>query len=161
MSSKDRLTTAQWVLERTLGWIAAAEIKVGVVVTIDIAMMGGLAAAYSTATSRTQWAYGSTVVSAALAVVAMACAAMSVKPRLDGPNHSLLYFGRVSAMPRADYIEKFRKVTDEDLLNDLTEQIHRNAEIAKIKHVWVTRAINWSFLSSISWAVAVALLVKA
>lgn len=40
-SDKERLQTAQWVLERNLAWIAAAEVKVGVIVAIDTAMLGG------------------------------------------------------------------------------------------------------------------------
>lgn len=33
--SQDKLSSAQWILERTLGWIAAAEIKVGAITAID------------------------------------------------------------------------------------------------------------------------------
>jgi len=43
---KERIITAQWVLERNLAWIAAAEVKVGVVVAINTAMLGGLGASY-------------------------------------------------------------------------------------------------------------------
>ena len=48
-TENERLQTAQWVLERNLGWIAAAEVKVGAIVAIDTAMLGGLGAAFSTA----------------------------------------------------------------------------------------------------------------
>ena len=41
--AKDRLTTAQWILERNLAWIAAADAKVAIIVTINVAMLGGLA----------------------------------------------------------------------------------------------------------------------
>ncbi|WP_233099873.1 hypothetical protein, partial [Acidovorax sp. IB03] len=41
-TENERLQTAQWVLERNLGWIAAAEVKVGVIVAIDTAMLGGV-----------------------------------------------------------------------------------------------------------------------
>jgi len=43
----ERLRVAQWVLERNLGWIAASEVKAGVVVAIDTAMFGALATAFS------------------------------------------------------------------------------------------------------------------
>lgn len=160
MSANERLATAQWILERTLGWIAAAEIKVGVVLSIDIAMMGGLAAAYAAATTKTPAIYGSTASAAAFAVAALACAAMSIKPRLDGPAQSLLYFGRVAELSRADYLARLKSASDEALLDDWAEQIHRNAEIAKVKHIWVTRSVVWSFLAAIPWAIAVSLLVR-
>ena len=41
--SNKRLLTAQWVMDVNLKWIAAAEVKTGVVVTLSVAMLGGLA----------------------------------------------------------------------------------------------------------------------
>lgn len=38
MKNEERLQIAQWILERNLAWIAAAEVKVGVIVAIDVAM---------------------------------------------------------------------------------------------------------------------------
>ncbi len=59
MTTKDRLAIAQWVLERHLAWIAAAEVKVGVIVALDTALLGGLAAAFgvSEISARGAWAY--------------------------------------------------------------------------------------------------------
>ena len=158
---KSRLATAQWVLERTLGWISAAEIKVGVIVTIDVGMLGGLAAAFAATPKKTPWVYVLAISAAALAVVALGCAAYAVKPRLDGPKKSLLFFGRITDLPRADFVDRFKTESDEELLDDWTEQIHRNAEIAKEKHAWVTKAMAWSFLSAIPWVLAVAILANA
>ena len=160
LSTNDKLAAAQWVFERTLGWIAAAEIKIGIVLTIDFAMMGALAAAFSAATVKTTWIYFLVSISAIWAVFAVICSALSLAPRLDGPTQSLLYFGRIAEIPRGDFIERFKKSSLEDLLTDWTEQIHRNAEIAKSKHIWVKHALIWSFLSTIPWAVAIALLVR-
>lgn len=159
--TKERLATAQWVFERVLGWIAQAEIKVGIVVTIDIAMLGGLAAAFSEVSTRTCWMYLFSILSASFAVVGFICAAFSVLPRLDGPERSFLYFGRIAGLQRAEYLEGFKQASDEDLLNDWIEQIHRNAEIAKTKHMWVKKAMWWSFLSAIPWVISIALLVEA
>ncbi len=44
--AKDRLTTAQWILERNLAWIEAADAKVAIIVTINVAMLGGLAGTF-------------------------------------------------------------------------------------------------------------------
>jgi hypothetical protein len=160
MDTQQRLATSQWILERTLGWIAAAEVKVGVLLTIDIAMLGGLAAAYSAVTNKTDFEYGFTVSTAALSFVAAACGAMCIKPRTDGPKHSLVFFGPITDMSSADYSDRFRLASDSELLADITEQIHRNAQIASIKHKWVQRATAWSFLSAATWAVSVGLLVR-
>ncbi|MBO9688018.1 MAG: hypothetical protein J7598_15535 [Mitsuaria chitosanitabida] len=46
MSSKnERLQTVQWVFERQLAWIAAADAKVAVVITLDLALIAAAAAA--------------------------------------------------------------------------------------------------------------------
>lgn len=159
---KERLDFAQWVLERNLSWIAAAEVKVGVIVTIDMAMLGGLAAAFGTlkAVERTACvSLGTLIVSAPIAI-AIFCAGMSLLPRMDGPTHSLLFFGRIAQLDKANYLAKFRQATDGELLDDLTAQIHRNAEIAATKFSWVRRSMWWSFLSVIPWIISISMLMK-
>ena len=155
-----RMLTAQWVFERNLAWIAAAEVKVGVVIALDVAMLGGLAVAYRSATMRTTWAYFCVTVAVTVLLIALGCAAAVVLPRLAGPRNSLLYFGRIAGTSCADYVEAFSKATDQALLADWAEQIHRNAQIANMKHGWVRRAVLWSFLAAVPWAASIGLLVK-
>lgn len=163
MSDKrERLSMAQWVLERNLAWIAAAEVKVGVVVAIDIAMLGGLAAAFTASdqSTRTAWAFLCALSAAGTSAIAVFCAAMSVLPRVSGPAHSLLFFGRIVEMDSTTYSDEFRKATDTKLLDDLTAQIHRNAEIAVSKFGWVRKSMGWSFFSVIPWIAAIAMLIR-
>lgn len=40
----NRLQTAHWIFERQLSWIAAAEVKVGVLVALNTGMLGGASA---------------------------------------------------------------------------------------------------------------------
>jgi hypothetical protein len=86
-NDKERLQLAQWVLERNLAWIAAAELKVGVIVAIDIAMLGGVGAAFSASdpAARTAWAHVWTFVAAIAGAGGLICAAMAVLPRITGP----------------------------------------------------------------------------
>ncbi len=153
-----RIATAQWMLERQLGWIAGAEIKVGLVITLDIAMLGGIAATFSASPTKTAWAYLMVIVACSLALIGLACAAYAVNPRLDGPTRSLLYFGRIAETTEPDYVQAFNRTTDEQILEDWLVQVHRNAEIATVKHRWVKRAIYSSFLSTPPWVIAIALL---
>lgn len=161
-TENERLKTAQWVLERNLAWIAAAEVKVGAVVAIDTAMLGGLGAAFSAAdgATRTHWAWFFSIAAVVCLGVGMFCAAMAVLPRITGPAKSLLFFGRVGPCANAEYIHNFKTATDADLLEDWTAQIHRNAQIACDKFAWVRKAMWWSFLSVLSWLPAVILLVS-
>lgn len=159
---QQRLTTAQWVFERHLTWIAAAEVKVGVIVAIDTALLGGLAAAFSASESATRsaWAIFFTLMAAGFGALGLFCAAMVVLPRTNGPNSSLLFFGPIAAQDAASYGEQFNKATDEQLLMDWTDQIHRNAQIARDKYEWVRKSMWWSFLAAALSLIAISLLVK-
>jgi Family of unknown function (DUF5706) len=161
-SEKERLLVAQWVLERNLAWIVAAEVKVGVSVAIDTAMLGGLGAAFSAseAATRTAWSY-LWVVSAAIALAGgLFCAAMAVLPRVNGPVRSLVFFGRIAPLDEATYIDQFKQATTLHLLDDWTAQIHRNAQIARDKFAWVRKGMYWSFLSVSPWFAAIIMLLK-
>lgn len=156
-----RLQTAQWVLERNLAWIAAAEVKVGVIVAIDTAMLGGLGAAFSAADfkMRTYWAILFTLVAAILLAGGLITAAMTVLPRMKGPTKSLLFFGRIGEMAEPDYIKAFKVATVQQLFEDWSAQIHRNAHIACHKFKLVRQAMMWSFLSILPWFAAIVTLI--
>lgn len=160
MTIKNKIADAQWILEKNLSWIASADVKAGVIITLNIAMLGGLAATYADASVRQQCLSFQFVTTAAiLEILSTAFTAFAIFPRLDGPDRSLIYFGKITHLTLAEYNNEFRKASDNDFLSDLTEQIHRNAEIAKVKHIWVKRATITSFISSISWVLAIYTLI--
>lgn len=161
-SEKERLLVAQWVLERNLTWVAAAEVKVGVIVAIDTALLGSVGAAYAgaDAVARTAWAYLWAIGAGVAAAVGIFCAAMAVLPRLDGPAKSLVFFGRIGTLDQAEYCEKFKNASDVQLLEDWTAQIHRNAQIACDKFSWVRASMYWSFISVLPWFAAILTLLR-
>ncbi|MCK9389757.1 MAG: DUF5706 domain-containing protein [Sulfuritalea sp.] len=158
-NEQDRFRAAQWILERQIGWIATADVKVGVIVAIQTAMVGGLAAALGTTPQKTEWALGCAIVAFICAIGAFMCAAFAVFPRTDGPPKSLLYFGRICALKQSDYVSQLRFATGDELLTDCADQIHCNAKIAETKHCWVKNAMIWSFLAAPPWVIAILLLV--
>lgn len=160
--AKQRLEHAKWLFERTLHWIATADIKVGTAMALDTAMFGGLAAAYGLSDSHahTAWLYVTAVLSCFCLIAAVFCAAMASIPRMLGPVASNIYFARISEQSVDVYIDTFSKLDESDFLNDLITQIHRNAEIATAKHTWVRKGLVWSFLASGPWAVAIIILVN-
>ena len=158
---KDRLTTAQWILERNLAWIAAADAKVAISVTINVAMLGGLAGIFGwTEANRTHWADLACVVAVFLSSAAVFCAAMAIFPRTNGPKQSLLFSVPVADRDLPDYQAALKDCSDELLLKDWAGQIHRNAEIAKIKFAWVRLAMIWSFLGVPAWVVAISVMLS-
>lgn len=159
---KQRIEAARWVFERTLGWIAAADVKVAVVIALDTAMLGGLAAAFAGSDYhlRTGWCYFFVVAATAGMAFALFCTGMAAIPRMRGPLNSMIFFGRVAEKDLDNYVDEFSKMNEQAFLADLAAQIHRNSQIASEKHHWVRRGLFWSFLSAGAWIVAIALLVK-
>lgn len=159
---KQRIEYAKWLFERTLGWIATADVKVGVAMALDTAMLGGLATAFAASDpqQRTAWCYLALLAAVAAMVIAMFCAAMAAIPRMLGPVKSMIFFARIKEKSVADYVDQFALLSERDLLTDLTTQIHRNAEIATEKHRWVRKSLIASFLGVVPWGMAIVLLVK-
>ncbi|PKO49184.1 MAG: hypothetical protein CVU31_01530 [Betaproteobacteria bacterium HGW-Betaproteobacteria-4] len=157
---QERFKFAQWLLERQIGWIAIADVKIGVIIAIQTAMAGGLAAALGFVPQKTEWAILFTVAAFVCAIGAFVCASQALFPRTDGPEKSMIFFGRICSEPRPDFIGKFRAATELELLEDCAAQVHRNAEIAAEKHHWVKNALIWSFLSAPPWVIAIVLLAQ-
>lgn len=161
-NAEKQIEHTKWLLERTLGWVAAADVKVGVAMALDTAMFGGLAAAYgaSDQATRTAWATLALTTACAFLAVAVLCAAMAAIPRVLGPVSSNIYFGRIAETEVSEYCHAFARMDDDAFLIDLTTQVHRNSEIATSKHAWVRKSLILSFLASVPWAVSVILLLK-
>lgn len=160
MDDKERIEHARWILERNIGWIAQAEVKVAVVISLDAAMVTALAAAYTSASSRTVESVVLTVLCGLVFLGAFVSSFMVVKPRIGGPTSSFVYFGKVVQKDSVVFSDDFAKASESLFLRDLTDQVHRNAEIACEKHEWVRKAVMWSFLAGAFWVPSIALLVK-
>jgi len=156
---QERLSTAQWVLERQLAWIAQAELKAGAVLTVQLALLGGVSGLYAAATPTTGGGVVLCALVALLALVSAFCAGMVVKPRVSGPVVSLLFFGKVVEIDEGEYAKRFRNVSNDDLLLDWSVQIHRNAAIANDKHRWVARAVQFGLAAGFALAPLAAVLL--
>ncbi|WP_050465754.1 Pycsar system effector family protein [Herbaspirillum autotrophicum] len=162
LKGHSRLESAQWVFERQISWINGADVKVGVIVALDLALIGGLASAFniSDEASRYWWTYALIGATALLLALALLFAAIALNPKTNGPAQSLLFFGPISKKIVFDYQSQFLAATEEELLLDWTQQIHRNALIACDKYRFVRRSMTCSFLASVPWIAAVAFLMK-
>lgn len=162
MTDQERLKTAQWIFERNLAWIASADAKAAFIVAVDTAMLAGLAAAYGSATSQARTAWAILFCSVAVGAIALAifCTAIAVLPRTTGPKYSVLFFAKIADLKSEDYMAKLATASASELLADWAAQIHRNAQIARDKHSWIAKSMNWSFLAGIPWLGAIFLLVK-
>lgn len=160
-SNSQRIAVLEGELSRLLGWINTAETKISLVLAVSTAMLGALAVLSPVCS-------GWTIFPAILASVATLCLVLSIIssavssfPRTDGPDGSLIYFGGITSLDLPTYITSISNLTEDQYINDLTCQCHRNAQIAERKFTWVKRAIICLFLSLVPWALSLFLLYSA
>jgi hypothetical protein len=173
MTTQERLATAQWIFERNLGWISSADAKVAVLATIDVAMFGGLAAAFALPTSTpNNYTWCAIGVACLFLIFSLVAAFAVLRPNTTPGRHaigpsapqqmppnSLVFFGEVSKQTCAEYTYALETASAADLLKDWARQIHRNAEIAAVKHRRLKLAMTGTFLALVPWSYSIVALV--
>ncbi len=175
INAKERLATAQWILERNLAWIGAADVKVGVLATLDVAVFGGLAAAYALPTKAQHpvWAWAAIAMACAGLLFSLCAAFLVLMPNIKGATkrrgksalllpvaaRSLVFFGEINEQSCEQYSDALTTKSDDDLLKDWARQIHRNAQLAAAKHQMLKLAMGSTAFALIPWLVAIVKLV--
>jgi hypothetical protein len=147
----NKLEQAKWIFERNLQWIAAAEVKIGFIITLDIAMLAALAGLYSTAKSHPLTLTLLVIVTSSLLFLSLLAAVSSFIPRLNGPDNSLIFFGKIAAINEHAFHKRYQAISEEEFLDDLLQQIYRNAQIASEKHRNVRQSLLAAVLAAPIW----------
>ncbi|SSY68811.1 Pycsar system effector family protein [Alcaligenes faecalis] len=145
----------QYILDKQLGWICAADSRLSLVLPLSTAMLGGLAV-YATKPSTWTLIVG---IPAGLAILLLCmsilfCAFASF-PRTGGTKESLLFFGGIASREVSWFRASVKAVNKVDFQDDLIEQCHINAQIASLKFIWVKRAMASMLAAMLPWAFAV------
>jgi hypothetical protein len=156
----DKRALLETTLSRQLQWIAAADSKVSPVATVDLAMLGVLAAV---APASKEW----TGVSIALTALALASLSASLlhllvatSPRTRDPVGSLIYFGGITQRTEEEFVEEMQNLQAEQYELDLARQTYRNACIAGEKYKYVKTGTRLLYAAIIPWTLAVYLLIS-
>ncbi|OGF21126.1 hypothetical protein A2Y83_02700 [Candidatus Falkowbacteria bacterium RBG_13_39_14] len=68
-----------------------------------------------------------------------------ILPRVKKKEHSTLFhFSNIADLPKEEFSEKMRNLTEEEVLHNAIYQLYENAQIAKIKYYDVLKA--WQYL---------------
>jgi hypothetical protein len=148
------METLEKILSRNLGWIAAADAKVGPALAISTAMPGTLAAFFGTSTNPGLFPLAFLALAVLFLLASIVFLGTAIFPRVKGPINSVIFFGGISVLPRDRYIRKIESLTENELYRDLAEQCHRNAQIASAKYQSVRRAMACLLASIAPWIVA-------
>ncbi|HEY0022233.1 MAG TPA: Pycsar system effector family protein [Longimicrobium sp.] len=156
----DKHALLETMLSRQLQWIAAADLKVSPLATVDIAMFGVLAAV---APGPKVW----TGVSITLTVLALATLSASLlhllvatSPRTRDPVGSLIYFGGITQRTEEEFVVEMQNLKADQYELDLARQTYRNACIAGEKYKHVKTGTRFLYAAIIPWTLAVYLLIS-
>jgi hypothetical protein len=157
----DKINTLEKILDRQLAWISRADTRISLVLPLATAMLGSLAAL---APKPTNWEILPAIlasISAILIVLAMIFSSLACFPRVAGPKSSNIFFNGIAGRETGQYKKIMCEISEDDYLDDICRQCHRNAQIAKAKFEWIQKALASLLISVIPWILTVYLLYKA
>lgn len=144
----------QYILDKQLGWIAAADSRLSLVLPLSTAMLGALAVY---ATTPSAWTLMAGIPAAfalfflSMSIVFCACASF---PRTNGTKCSLVFFGGIVSRDAAQFRADIKAAQKGDLQDDLIDQCHINAQIASTKFTWIKRGMASMLAAMLPWAFA-------
>lgn len=154
----DTISFLEKELERLLDWVRAAESRLALTLPLGTAMLGALAVMAPAAADWKPWEAVFVVLAALGLLVCLVACWCATFPRTDGPKGSLIYFGTIADKDSDQYAAAARALTADGYINDLAEQCHRNAQIARKKHACIKVAMGSLLIASVFWAIALYLL---
>ena len=144
----------QYVLDKQLAWISAADSRLSLVLPLSTAMLGALAV-YATGPSSWKLVAGIPAAFAifflCLSIIFCACASF---PRTTGTKGSLIFFDGITSRDLNQFRSSVKSAQKSDLLDDLVQQCHINAQIASTKFTWVKRGMASMLIAMLPWAFA-------
>lgn len=76
-------------------------------------------------------------------------------PHLEGGHGSLIYFNEIAKLRESEFVDRFKTLPRSKLMDDLSGQIWRNAEVLSCKYRYLKRATIGAILSLIPWTILV------
>ena len=95
---------------------------------------------------------------AALPALSLWFCVKATSPQVHGPGKSLIFFGGISERDVGEYNRDLASLTQQQFLQDLSLQCHRNSVIAASKYRCVGRAMKALVWGVLPWLVGVYLL---
>ena len=147
---------AERELDRLLDWIGKYDNRAAILFTLDTAMVGTLALRLN---SSKFTAYNLLPLVAFISLsISVIGTAITIFPRLKGPQNSLIYFGSVSKMGEDSFKSSFMGRTKVGYLDDLLAQRHINAKILDRKFKVFRISLAISMVAVIFWSLSLYLL---
>lgn len=140
-----------------LDWIGRFDNKSSVLLGLNLGMLALLLSHAPTFDQWTKLMWGTAILSLIALGLCFFSIYLSNFPRTTGPEDSFFYFGSITNMSCEDYQKEFSSRTDEQHLDDLLSQTHRNAQILTIKFEHLKAAYLMLLMGLIPWALTLLL----
>lgn len=155
MDIKTRIEIAEKNLQRLLEWVSRFDNKSVIILGVDTGMLGVLATFAPPFKSLSSAAIMSALISFLLLGLSLLFIYLGSYPRTTGPKMSLLFWGCIGKCNFSEYKDSFLKQSDEEYLNDLLEQCHRNSEIIDEKFTNLKKAYHMLFVGLLPWTITI------
>jgi len=150
----DTIIKAEKTHETLLFWFARHDVRVALLTSLSLGMLGVLANASASITNW-MWCQGLFFgLAALLLLLSLLLIYCSQYPKTKAYNSSLIFFGAIAASKANDYVVAFKAITEEQYLADLLSQIHTNSSILAVKFYNQKLSLIALGLAVIPWMVA-------
>jgi hypothetical protein len=144
-------------LDRILRLISAADSRIAPLMTIDLAMLGFIAALLPTSPK-----FSALLTFFALASIVFLGLSLwwifhTAFPRIEGPGGSIIFFGAIVKHSAEKYRELTLALSGSGYFDDLVYQCHRNSQIAHEKFKAVRNAMKFLGWAVVPWVAAIVL----
>ena len=150
----DQTEVLEKELDRLLQWVRAAESRLALVLPLSTAMLAALAVFIPESFDKSVSSYIAAPIAFLFLALSILFCALATFPRTSGPKGSLIYFGGIESLEIDKYSTSVKSLSNDDYIDDLIGQCHRNAQIAAKKYGWIQKSMACLFLAVVPWAIA-------
>lgn len=139
-------------LDRILGFFNRVEAKAGALFAVNLGMLGYMVSKVNLS----DFEFPAVVIFGAISFLLLGLSIWYIYwtffPDLHhGMSFSLAYFGYISALPREDFFRQMREASREKYLEDVLDQVWRNAGILQKKFTYIKKASFCTALAVPFW----------
>lgn len=152
-SEDENIEKNKWLLERQLAWISNGDLKIGAIVTLNLAMLASLGGYLKNKDPVLILDILYSLTALAIFISIYFCK-IGFKPKFKPPNASIIFFGTIVDNDLTTFNQNINNISKEDFSKDISTQTYRNAEIANIKYKYLHKATSMFFIASVLWILA-------
>lgn len=151
----EKIARTELNLQRKLDWIGRSDTRIAFAASVSVTMLGVLANIGADVKAWDLKLLVFFVTTGMLLLGSLISIWLSQYPKTRSVNSSLIYFGTIAELRADEFKTKFKASTDDEYLDDLLSQTHKNAEILNWKFKYLKIALIFIFISIAPWLLSI------